>query len=147
MSIPEIDAAFRQFVAEAEPYILFGSLDLRALAARASILPVVMDMGGCYALRMNGEVVSFTWDEPTDLTVESKPLHRRMVFYQGSLKYPALSPLVPSCPPEGITCVACNGSGTIQGLLPELAARVICSCGGLGWVLTDETDSPEPDEG
>jgi hypothetical protein len=35
---------------------------VRAKATRWGALPLVLDMGGCYALRAGGEIISFGWD-------------------------------------------------------------------------------------
>lgn len=31
-------------------------------------------------------------------------------------------------------CPSCNGAGAVPGLPENLRARVVCRCGGLGWV-------------
>ena len=71
-TILAIETVFAAFVADSNPYILFpdSPLDLRELAAASRLLPVCLDMGGCYGLRLDGEVVSFAWDEPDQIRVE-----------------------------------------------------------------------------
>jgi hypothetical protein len=94
-----------------------------------------MDMGGCVALRPDGNVVSFLWDEPHGLKVQNDVLWRNRALYQGSRKYPELTVLVPARPPEAEDCPQCGGSGTPRLALEAGIENLVCSCGGLGWVL------------
>jgi hypothetical protein len=133
--IPEIAAALAAFIADPEPYAVFSNppLDLRTIAAEVQLLPVVLDMGGCFGLRPSGEVASFTWDEPHLLRAETDVRIRNMTYYQASLKYPALAPMVPCRPADVVVCSNCGGTGR-WGIGTELENRVICKCGGLGWL-------------
>jgi hypothetical protein len=135
-NIPEIEAALEDFVADREPWIILGNppLDLRALAGELRLLPAMLDMGGCYGLRLNGEVVSFVWDELRQLRVEHDERIRNMVMFRASLKYAQLVCLVPQKPVAGVTCPHCGGSGIPSGLPVDLARKVVCFCGGLGWL-------------
>jgi hypothetical protein len=119
----------RAFLADTAP----DPLGLRAVVAKFGSLPLILDMGGCYALRRDGEVVSFAWDEPHGLAVVADDRLRNAAFYQGSLKYPELNALVPARPPNAIDCSSCGGTGTLS-LEGRSAPNVICFCGGLGWV-------------
>ena len=63
-------------------------------------------------------------------------LNRNLVLFQGAKKYPELSELVPSRPPDAEDCSHCNGTGIEPmnekpGLDEE---RIVCYCGGLGWL-------------
>ncbi len=101
------------FIADPQPYPILSDppLDLRLIAAEAELLPVVLDVGGCYGLRPSGEVMSFLWDEPQLLRAEADARIRNLVYYQASLKYPALAPLVPCRPVDAVLCFYCGGSG------------------------------------
>jgi hypothetical protein len=137
--IPEIAAALAAFIADPEPYtIRFDPpLDLRAIAAELQLLPASLDMGGCLGLRPSGEVAGFLWDEPHALRTDWDHRIRNMVYYQASLKYPSLTPLVPSRPADALVCPSCGGSGRCSGLPPDLADKIVCYCGGLGWLPND----------
>jgi hypothetical protein len=134
--IPEIVATLAEFVAAPEPYIIGFDppLNLRAIAAAVRLLPAVLDMGGCLGLRQSGAVASFLWDEPHVLRAEPDPRIRNVAYYQASLKYPALAPLVPRRPANAVSCLCCGGSGRCSGLPAHLANSVVCYCGGLGWL-------------
>jgi hypothetical protein len=133
--IPEIATAIAEYVAVEKPYLIRTNpdIDLRVFAMDSCILPVLPDMGGCLCIRWTGEVVSFGWDdEPLTLQDEHDERIRNMVYLQASLKYPVMIPLVPNRPRDAITCLSCDGSGTI--LLRGAFRNIICFCGGLGWL-------------
>ncbi len=134
--IPEIAAALAAFTTDPAPYTIGFEppLDLRAVAAEVQLLPVLLDIGGCLGLRPSGEVVSFVWDEPPLLRAEQEDRIRNLVYYQASLKYPALAALAPCRPADALVCSHCGGSGRCSGLGPDLVDRILCYCGGLGWI-------------
>jgi hypothetical protein len=84
---PELAERIRQRLAE----YLAGSapdpLDLRSVVAKFGALPLTLDMGGCLAIRADGEIISFLWDEPHDAKIERDARWRNIALYQGSLKY------------------------------------------------------------
>src|SRR5262249_17155459 len=135
-AIPAIESELAAFVADLEPFLvdLEPPLDLRALAGELRLLPVMLDSGGCFALRPDGHVLSLLWDEPHELRIEQDERVRNIALYQGSLKYPGLSHLVPTRPSGAIPCPACDGTGRVRGLPNGLAEKIVCSCGGLGWL-------------
>ncbi len=108
-------------------------LNLRAVVAKFGALPLVTDMGGCIALRPDGAIVTFAWDEPHAFEVVVDDRLRNVALYQGSLKYPEITALVPSRPADAIDCPHCGGAGTPL-LAGNTIPNVICFCGGLGWV-------------
>jgi hypothetical protein len=133
-----IEAALKAFVANPEPYLigLDNPVDLRKLAAELNALPMALDFGGCYALRPNGEIFSFAWDEPYDLRIEDDPRICNLVLFQGAKKYPELNELVPSRPLDAIDCSFCNGTGVepMNEKLGFTEERITYYCGGLGWL-------------
>jgi hypothetical protein len=54
-----------EFLADPSP----DPLGLRQIVSRVQMLPLFLDMGGCYALRPDGDLVSFAWDAPNDSTM------------------------------------------------------------------------------
>jgi len=103
---------------------------------------MVFDWGGCYGVRPDGEIVvlDFNQDEPYELEPETEPRICRMVLFQGSKKYPELSELVPTRPTDAVNCKSCNGTG-IEPMNQKLGfdeERIVCWCGGLGWLTRDE---------
>lgn len=134
--IPEIVAALAAFVEMPEPYTIGSDppLNLRALAAELRLLPAMAEMGGCFCLRPTGEVVSFLWDEPTTLRQETDPRICNSSYFQASLKYPELAPLVPKRTANSIVCPWYVGTGKCSGLPAALDDKIVCYCGGLGWL-------------
>ena len=109
----KIEAILKGFVADPEPYLieLEEPLDLRRLAAELNLLPMFLDFGGCYGIRPNGGIVSFSWDEPYKLDVENDPRIWNIVLFQGAKKYPELEELIPIRPPDTVECPDCKGTG------------------------------------
>lgn len=131
-----IETTWAAYINNPEPHVVKFDppLNMRALAARLSILPIVLDMGGVMALRSSGEVVSFSWDEPDRLKIEGDVRVRNLVFFQAAIKFPELKPLVPDRPADVRECESCRGTGIVTGLPNNLVTDVICYCGGLGWL-------------
>ena len=134
----KIEAALRAYIANPEPYLIGSEngFDLRGLAAELNALPMFLDFGGCYAIRVDGEIVSFMWDEPYSLKPENDPRIRNLVLFQGARKYPELDELVPKRPPEAEDCSHCSGTGIepMNGGLGFDEDMIVCYCGGLGWL-------------
>jgi hypothetical protein len=119
-------------------------LGLRAVVAKFGSLPVIMDMGGCYALQLDGAVVTFAWDEPHGLAVVDDERLRNIALYQGSRKYPELATLVPARPLQAADCRSCGGTGIVL-VEGRSFPDIICFCGGLGWIPASSSgDRPEP---
>jgi hypothetical protein len=122
-----IEYLLEQFLADSAP----NYLDLlRQIATRFHVLPLLMDMGGCYAIRPCGEIISFGWDTPDDIRLEADPRIRNIALYQGSKRYPELREFIPSRPEDAIDCPTCKGKGEF----PRPYDRLVCYCGGVGWL-------------
>ncbi|MGH7733320.1 MAG: hypothetical protein ACREOE_06360, partial [Gemmatimonadales bacterium] len=106
---PDLADRIRQRLAEYLADSAPDPLDLRSVVAKFGGLPLTLDMGGCLAIRADGEVISFQWDEPHDVRVEQDAHWRNVALYQGSLKYPELAPLVPARPIDARPCEHCAG--------------------------------------
>ncbi len=109
---------------------------IRTIAAKIGALPLVTDMGGLYALRPDGEIISVAWDDDEPPRSERDPRIRNAMLFQGSKRYPELAALVPNRPEQAIDCPHCSGTGVvrIEGHEPEEIPSLICYCGGLGWI-------------
>ena len=117
--------------------------DLRGWAARHRAMPVVFDMGGCWVLQVDGSVASFTWDEFDDVRVEADSRLRNAVLFQAAQRYPELAGLVPTRPPDGLTCPSCGGFGEIASFPAEIRRSCVCCCGGLGWLPASEVTAQQ----
>jgi hypothetical protein len=130
------EEAIRDYTSEssqAPPY-------LKVLAAKYSLLPLYIDWTAFFGLRGDGAIVLVATEEPDEPpTVEQDERLINLALYQGSLKYPYLSRLVPTREPTARDCPHCEGRGTIElaGVEPNI---VVCYCGGLGWLPESSSD-------
>lgn len=113
-----------EYLAEPDPH------NLRSVVEKFGALPLVGDMGGMFALRPDGEVISYGWDEPHDVAVLRDARLRNAVLFRGSMKYPELGALVPARPTDAIPCPHCEEVAAIQREIKN----IVCFCGGLGWL-------------
>jgi len=142
----KIQEALTKFIANPELYgINFEqSPDLRRLAAELKLLPAMLDMGGCFAIRSDGQIFSFLWDSPYDLRPEDDPRIINIVLHQASQRYPELAELKPQKPTDASICSFCKGTGDpLFGMdltgtdLANRANQFTCYCGNLGWLPPD----------
>ena len=110
------------------------------LAAEFGVLPLFSDWTECRAIRANGEIVSFMFDnswhpeiETPNLQVEGDARWRHLALFQGAKKYPELSVLIPSRSIGAVDCPWCEGQGEITGTQSKLK-ELVCYCGGVGWL-------------
>ncbi|MDB5335084.1 MAG: hypothetical protein JWN70_703 [Planctomycetaceae bacterium] len=108
--------------------------ELRGAARRNGALPLFRDMGGCYAIRPDGTLVSWSWDEPDQVCVEKDARIWNIALFAGSERWVELASLIPSRPVNAKVCDSCDGTGRLKGLPDELAQRIRCYCGGIGWL-------------
>ena len=123
----QIKATLETFIESTEP----DKMDLRRIARDLNALPLLLDMGGCYALRPNGEIVSFAWDDERNDEVEHNSRIRNMALLQGSKKYPELKDLVQTKSTNDIDCPDCNGTGTHPISVKLGMENITRYCGGL----------------
>jgi hypothetical protein len=103
---------------------------VKGIARRHHALPLLLDMGGCVALRPNGELIQFLWDAPDQVAIEADPKMRHVARAVGSRRYSAISGLAPTRTSTSEVCLTCKGTGVVRPDLPN----IVCICGGLGWV-------------
>jgi hypothetical protein len=102
-----------------------------AAARKFGLLPLCNDMGGCVLLSPAGDIVAFAWDAPEEL----KPLSDRFVHAvrgKASSRFRTITGLAPCRPTDAVVCPGCHGTG-VMAKFP----KVICLCGGLGWLPPD----------
>jgi hypothetical protein len=137
-----VETALSQFLAESSP----DPLGLRKLAAELHALPLYYGWFRCLAIRPDGEIVSFDIDAPDGIQpsgrirIEKGSIIRNLALHQGSKKYAELQILVPGRTPDAIECPYCGGKREF----PEPNTKVICFCGGLGW-LPSSVQQPDDD--
>ena len=106
------------------------------IATALAALPLDADMGGCIALRPDGELILVHGEQdgssPTEWTEEIEPEWRIAALAAGSRRYPELADLLPTKGPDDIDCPDCGGAGTWS--MPDGAEGPGCGCcWGLGW--------------
>ena|SRR5215212_8707348 len=136
--LQKIDAKLNEFILESSP----DPMNLCQVVARFRILPLYLDWSGGWAIRSDGEVISFSYEEPFDLKVEDDTRIRNIALFEGSKKYPELKALAPERPSNAVGCPHCKGAGTPGGIREyakekgkeHLLDVIVCYCGGLGWL-------------
>jgi hypothetical protein len=108
--------------------------------ARVNALPLFFDWTGFMALGLDGQIAWIPYDdEPDEVEVVKEELLRNLGLFQGTRLHPELSFLMPLRPPNAIDCPGCRGTGKVA--FPKgsehLAEKVLCSCGGIGWIPPD----------
>jgi len=107
------------------------------LATKLGALPLLLDMGGLYGLRPNGDVVSIAWDAEEDAKIETDPRIVDIALFAGSERYPELAPLLPVRTSTSPVCPHCGGTGVPRAVAEYPALRNIrCWFGGLGGFLS-----------
>jgi hypothetical protein len=97
-------------------------------------LPLMLDMGGSYAIRANGDLVQFAWDGPGGAEPIDDPRLINVALRQGSLKHPQLLCLLPSRPVGARDCSHCDGTGRSALSKTPGFENLVCYCGGVGWL-------------
>lgn len=141
----KIKGAIKTFLDNSEPYSLnFDEpIDLKKFAAELNVLPLSINFSTCYAINPDGEIAVLDFNGEniyTFLEFERDPCIRSLVLCQGAKRFPDLSELMPVRPNDAIDCKNCEGTGIepINKKLGYDTERIVCYCGGLGWLPEDE---------
>jgi hypothetical protein len=109
----------------------------RGRAGRAYALPLCFEWTAFMALRLDGRVVSVPYeDEPGEIEVIEDERLRNLGLFQGTKRHPDLAFLIPRRPADAVDCPDCGGTGklTFPSGSEHLSERILCSCGGVGWL-------------
>jgi hypothetical protein len=104
------------------------------------LLPVWGDWVGSYALTPELDVVFSEDFLLAEVDPVTDPRLRVITLYEASRRYPELAHLMPVRGPEDRTCPGCNGTGVVPNIPAEQRDKIICWCGGLGWVPAGTPD-------
>ena len=122
-------------------------------AIRASeSLPAFEDWSAFAAITRDCVIVWIDRDPPYSKRTIDDSRYQRFVLFEVAKRFPTLASLLPRRPDDARRCDQCDGKGrptfglsqkTIQLAdrnvrLAELEDRIVCYCGGLGWLLNDE---------
>jgi hypothetical protein len=103
-------------------------------------LPLYIGWLAVLGIRPDGSFVRWNHeDDRSGVTPESHADLQRMAICYGARKYPELRALLPERPAAALTCSACGGTGEVGG-----NPRLVCQCGGTGWIIPGEQPSPSP---
>ncbi len=98
------------------------------------VLPLQLGWFESVGIQEDGSIVRWNTEHEWDgLRPVERLLHVNMALVEGAKRHPALRDLIPSRPPDAITCATCKGSG-VSPWRATADARAICSCGGTGWL-------------
>jgi len=136
-----IVTATRQYIAERAK----THPEIAAFVETLDALPLYVDSGGGVALRSDGELIGFLWEEPQSITVEMNPHLRFLAIVTGSEDYGELACLAPVRGADDRDCPLCDGSGRVPGLEESgiNVKNVICYCGGTGWLPRNVPNPPQ----
>jgi hypothetical protein len=132
--------ATRSYIAEhrnSHPEIAIAVQTIKAL-------PLLADWNGGVAIRPDGELIGFLWDEPQSAKVETDAHLRFLALVEGSQRYAELASLSQKRTSDDRDCPLCGGTGRLR----ELEERgmdtknIRCYCGGTGWLPLDVSDPP-----
>ena len=133
--------ATRRYIAErAKTYP-----EIAALVETLDALPLYADWGGGVALRSDGELIGFRWDEPQSIKVETDPHLRFLAVVEGSKAHAELAYLAPVRTVADRDCPLCDGSGRLRELEDAgiETKNIRCYCGGTGWLPGNVPDPPQ----
>lgn len=129
----QVERRIAEFIADSSSVYAyaFGAI------ARLNGLPLYFDWTAFMALLLDGQIVWISYDnEPGDIEVVQEERVRNMGLFQACKLHPELQFLVPPKPTDAIDCPDCRGMGRLP--FPpgseHVAERLICYCGGIGWL-------------
>ena len=98
---------------------------------RHQALPLFFGWTETLAIREDGVLVRWVTEDWPGAQEFDERTWVNLALVQGAARYPELKGLIPRRPEGAETCPSCSGAGTVPGH----SAKLICSCGGTGWLL------------
>lgn len=127
-----LSTRFQQFLDE-PPNNLIGDAEVRQYGRQHRALPIILEQGGWWAIRMDGEMLGWGWgvpEGPDNPHIEQEPRVRNQLLFEGTDKFGELWLFLPPRPLSSRECPSCHGSGAD----PQFAESRCLYCGGLKWV-------------
>jgi hypothetical protein len=113
-------------------------VEVRKLTEENEILPLVIEMSGFFFVRKDGTIAALSFDDLDNPKPVDSQRICNTVWFMASQTYPELEPFTPIRGEDGIDCPYCNGTGTVPNIPPEISDRIVCYCGGLGWIPIED---------
>ena len=107
-----------------------------AIAYRSDLVPIEQTEDGWLCLLANGHVAHVSGQGLHEELVRTS---RQATALIGNLsrRFPIATWFIPGNK-GAIPCPACAGTGRVLGLPADLGNRVVCQCGGLGWLPSSD---------
>ena len=137
-----IVSAICDYIAEAKDAHYGMAAEVATAVETMGALPLWCDWSGGIAIRPDGELIGFLWDEPQSAKLETDPHFRFLACVAGAEKYAELTSLLPKRTVDDRDCAACNGTGIIPGVEEHDMKNLRCYCGGAGWLPSNVPDLP-----
>lgn len=137
-----IVSAIRDYIAEAGDAQYEMAAEVVTAVGTMNALPLWFDWNGGVAIRPDGELIGFSWEEPQLAKVETDPHLRFLACIEGAEKYAELVSLLPHRKADDRDCPSCNGTGIIPGFEEHVLKNLRCYCGGAGWLPSNVPDLP-----
>ena len=138
----KIEAILREYILNPEPIWTASDkiINLRKIAAELNVLPLYLDWSGAFGIRSNGEFFSFSYEKPYEIKTDYNQREINGILFRGSKKYPELHEIMPLRTTNSIECSSCNGTGIdpMNEKIGFTEERIVCFCGGLGWLPPNE---------
>jgi hypothetical protein len=97
-------------------------------------LPLFRGWTETLAIRPDGTLIKWPTEEWPGAKEFGDPVWAKIALTQGAQIYPELRALIPARPASAVTCEQCQGSGDPFTHNQSLRGKIICSCGGVGWL-------------
>ena len=131
-----IEKRIAEFLATNDPKIEWIKVAVRAHA----FLPLYVGWVATLGIRSDGSLVRWDHEDArSQMTRLVDAYWQRMAICYGAKKYPELRALTPARPSAALTCGLCGGTGEVVS-----DPRLVCRCGGVGWVIPGEEPGPSP---
>jgi hypothetical protein len=142
----KIQEVINEFVNDSEPFLVTSyedsetKLNLREIVGEINVLPLAFDLCAAFGLQASGKVLFFTFDKPYKIDVIENQKVINMVYFDAAKQYSELIELMPVRNRGSIVCPGCDGTGVLKQFahIETLANFVRCSCGGVGWLPSDD---------
>lgn len=106
--------------------------DAKSITEQKDLIPIEQTLDGWFCLLRDGRVAHVNSVGTDRECVAAQALR---VALAGSLarRFPLATWFLPRGDTAAL-CPACGGTGAVTGIPDDVQTRIMCSCGGLGWV-------------